>query len=120
MTKTRKEILLVEDDFSIRETLKYVLESEGYVVSTASNGREGLEFLRAATAPHLVLLDFLMPVMGGAQFLRELRADPALAPTPVVIVSATLDELGDHPAKALVKKPIDLDQLLRAVERYAR
>jgi two-component system phosphate regulon response regulator PhoB len=119
MNSVRKPILLVEDDFSIRETLKYVLESESYVVQTANNGQEGLDFLRATDLPHLVLLDFLMPVMGGAEFLRQLRADPKLFPTVVVIVSATVNELGAHKATALVKKPIDLDQLLGVVAKFS-
>jgi CheY-like chemotaxis protein len=119
VTNPRKPILLVEDDFSIRETLKYALESESYVVGTANNGREGLDYLRANSAPHLVLLDFLMPVMGGAEFLQQLRADPQLSSTTVVIVSATLAELGAFEASALIKKPIDLDTLLRVVEKYS-
>jgi CheY-like chemotaxis protein len=60
-------ILVVEDDFSIRETLVEVLELVDYKVVTASNGKEGIEKLQQGLKPCLVLLDMMMPVMGGRE-----------------------------------------------------
>ena len=58
-------ILIVEDDESIRETLKLLLEVEGYFVTVASNGREALELLKKIDTPFMILLDLMMPVMDG-------------------------------------------------------
>jgi two-component system chemotaxis response regulator CheY len=109
-------ILVVEDDFSIRETLVEVLELVDYKVVTASNGKEGIEKLQQGLKPCLVLLDMMMPVMGGREFLNKMSEDAVLSPIPVVVVSATAncDEL--EGAKCFMKKPVDLNQLLRTVE----
>src|ERR1044071_1184503 len=76
-------ILVVEDDSAIREVLTDVLESEGYQVLNAANGREAIQLLRSSTLPCLILLDLMMPVMNGWQFRDEQRQDPLLAPVPV-------------------------------------
>ena len=113
------EILIVEDDFSLRESLKYALEEEGFRVSLADNGREALAKLRSAPKPNLILLDFSMPLMGGKEFMRALRADVAIAATPVVIVGASAEATDVLGARALARKPVDLDQLLTLVHKHA-
>ncbi|RYZ81832.1 MAG: response regulator, partial [Proteobacteria bacterium] len=60
-----KTVLVVEDEYLIRDTLRDALETEGYQVLLASNGQEALEVLAAASHPDLILLDMMMPVMGG-------------------------------------------------------
>jgi CheY-like chemotaxis protein len=114
-------ILVVEDDSAIREVLTDVLESEGYQVVNAANGREAIQLLRGTTLPCLILLDLMMPVMNGWQFRDEQRQDPVLAPVPVVVISAD----SDLPTKAaaihandFLKKPIELNRLLDTVEQY--
>ena len=82
-----KTILLVDDELAIVETVAEVLAWEGYRVVTASNGREGLAAVRTEH-PDLALVDFMMPVMDGVQMLRALRADPAYAALPVVLITA--------------------------------
>jgi two-component system chemotaxis response regulator CheY len=113
-----KSILLVEDDYSVREALQDTLEFEGYEVTTAVNGQEGLSKLRNMSKPCLVLLDMMMPIMGGRDFLDVVLADSLLAPIPVVVVSATAGEADTRGAKAVLKKPVDLDLLLKMVANF--
>lgn len=115
------EVLVVEDDFAIRETLRELLEDEGYHVVWASNGREALTQLRA-TRPSLILLDLMMPVMDGWEFRTAQQRDPTLAGIPVIVISA--DHALEHKVSSLevegwLAKPFELDALLAAVERYA-
>lgn len=112
-------ILVVEDDRDIREALRQALEVEGYTVSVAENGVVGLALLALAPRPCLVLLDLMMPVMNGLEFLRELRQDEVLATIPVVMVTAYGELAAEaRGAVGLVKKPIDLDVLLEFVMQY--
>ena len=123
MSRTPKQILIVDDDGDIRETLSQILEEEGYGVLMASNGAEALARLREAPCPDLILLDLMMPVMDGWQFRTEQRRDPALAEIPVIILSAAgnlHDNTRGFGAAATIKKPIYLDDLLEAIERHSR
>ncbi len=113
-------ILVVEDDADVRETLVLVLESEGFAVREARDGREALEVMRAGFRPDLILLDLMMPVMNGWEFRAEMKRDPELAAIPVVFVSAL--EPAPERATALdaagfLHKPFDLAALLRTVQR---
>ena len=100
-------------------TLQDVLEDEGYSTVVAANGREALERLRALTPPCLILLDLMMPVMSGREFLAALREDGVLAPIPVVVVTAWPTEAQATPGvQGFVKKPIDVEVLLDLVRRY--
>ena len=84
-------VLVVDDIEANRDVLTRRLERQGYAVATADNGRQALEKLRAATFD-LVLLDIMMPEMDGYEVLQRLKADPALRPIPVIMISA-LNEL---------------------------
>jgi CheY-like chemotaxis protein len=112
-------ILIIEDDADIRESLQQVLELEGYTVYTAGNGKEGLALLQRIERPSLILLDLMMPIMNGWEFLEAQRADAQVADVPVVIVSAANDVSKISRAAEIVKKPVDLDQLLDLIARYA-
>jgi DNA-binding response OmpR family regulator len=83
-------VLVVEDDPSVRGLLHTLLSAEGYEVATASDGLAGLV---KATAQHpaLVLLDLMMPDLGGVRVLEELRDDPELADIPVIVVTGKID-----------------------------
>jgi CheY-like chemotaxis protein len=113
-----KDVLVVEDDKDIRETLQQVLELEGYRVTTATNGKEGLESLKGIDRPCVILLDLMMPVMNGWEFLEAHRTDTTLATIPVVVVSAAGDKAKSAPAAGFIKKPVDLESLLNVVRRY--
>jgi CheY-like chemotaxis protein len=116
-----RPILIVEDDEAIRESLRDVLELEGYNVVEAENGRDALDLIESGLAPCLVLLDLMMPVMGGAEFLGVVRATPSLTSLAVIVVSAWPPAAIDlpTPSQGFIKKPVDLDALLASVARFA-
>jgi CheY-like chemotaxis protein len=114
---TVSEILVVEDDEDLRESLAEALGASGHTVHAAEHGAKALELLSGGCRPGLILLDINMPVMDGLKFLELKNADPLLAPIPVVIMSAT--ERRAHPGTAdLVAKPMDLDDLERVIEQH--
>src|SRR5438477_71599 len=85
--QARGPILLVDDEPYILRSLSYLLTREGYAVETASNGEEGLERLRMVHPP-LVFLDIMMPRMNGYEVCEQIKQDPALASTYVIMLSA--------------------------------
>jgi DNA-binding response OmpR family regulator len=87
---TATHVLVVEDDPSVRGLLHTLLSAEGYEVSTASDGLAGL-VKATASKPELVLLDLMMPDLGGVRVLEELRDDPELADIPVIVVTGKID-----------------------------
>ncbi|MBI4510960.1 MAG: response regulator [Deltaproteobacteria bacterium] len=115
------QVLVIDDDLDIRETLATVLAEEGYAVASAANGEEALGYLARAPAPRLILLDLMMPVMNGWQFCARQRELPELASIPVVIISAD-GNLQNHvkeiKACSFLKKPIHLNELLDIVGRF--
>lgn len=112
-----RPVLVVDDNPDIRETLRFVLEDAGYPVYSAENGKEALAILASGKQlPGLILLDLMMPVMSGDEMLKALKAVHALAQIPVTIVTAS-GAPKPPLASALLKKPVDLDVLLRIVER---
>jgi CheY-like chemotaxis protein len=116
-------ILVVEDDFDVRESLKETLEDEGYDVASAADGLDALAYLESHPAPALILLDWMMPRCDGAQFLARKQADPAIAAIPVVLLTADIQKGGKAEALragAFLTKPVMLPELLATVERFAR
>jgi two-component system cell cycle sensor histidine kinase/response regulator CckA len=114
----REQILLVEDDRSIRAALQGILEDEGYAVTTAENGRQALERLRSAAAPALIVLDLRMPVMDGWEFRAAQKSDPALARIPVLAVSADGSaKAAAIDAEAYLRKPLSTEALLNTIGR---
>jgi CheY-like chemotaxis protein len=115
-----KEILIIEDDFSIRLSLKELLESEGYAVQMAGNGQEGLAYLSEnASLPSLILLDLYMPVMDGKTFLAEFAKQfSKLTDLPLLLMTAAAS--GEYPKDfdqtKILKKPIDIDELFAKME----
>ena len=114
-------VLVVDDDPDIRLMIAQALELEGWSVTGAANGAEALRALREGTRPVVVLLDIMMPVMNGWQFMDEQRRDPALATIPVVLISGD-ERLPEKASEAHVagflKKPMDLWALLEVVQRH--
>ena len=114
-------ILLVEDDYDVREALAETLREEGYSVDCAVDGQEALDLLRRQMPlPRLILLDLMMPRMSGADFRAAQRADPILSSVPVVVLSA--DARMAEKARLLdavgaIRKPIDVDDLLGTIKR---
>ncbi len=110
-------ILIVDDNDDGRSFVKEQLESDGFIVSEARDGRAALELLTSAPEPSLVILDLEMPVMSGAELLVAMRARERLARLPVIIVSGSgkaVIPLGD-PVVGVLPKPVELDVLVGKV-----
>ena len=111
-------VLVVEDDPSVRGLLHTLLAAEGYDVATASDGLAGL-VKASSRKPQLILLDLMMPDLGGIRVLEELRGDPALADVPVIVVTGKIDAvpslrevLGED---SVFAKPFGVAELLARV-----
>ena len=111
-------LLVVDDEREIIELLQERLELEGYKVTVATNGKEAFELLRKMDTPCLILLDLMMPVWTGFQFLAAIRPFAELSKIPVVIVSAFPDKAAAAKSVALIQKPIDWDELLQVVKEH--
>jgi CheY-like chemotaxis protein len=113
-------VLVVEDDFDLRDAVADALRDAGHEVLLASNGAEALAVLRnGGPRPGLILLDLMMPVMDGWEFRQKQLADPALASIPVVALSAHADVRHFEAAENLAK-PVSLQKLLDTVARFCR
>jgi two-component system alkaline phosphatase synthesis response regulator PhoP len=115
-------ILVVDDDPAIRDVVADILEMSDYNVKTAGNGAEAFDLMRT-DRPAAVLLDLMMPVMDGWEFLRRCRSGAAYAKLPVAVMSAAKDVAAaahDLGAQAYLTKPFDVDAVLSVVARLAR
>lgn len=114
-----QRILIADDDPDVRESLRLLLEMQGYVVDEARNGREALLRLNITAPPSLIVLDLMMPVMDGWQFRRAQLENPVLASVPVVVISAVpahLQRTNELAALRVFAKPFDYDALLEEVD----
>jgi len=123
LVEAARQILVVDDDSAIREAISEVLQEDGYSVVTAANGQEAMAQLSAARdqPPGLILLDLMMPVMDGWQFLDRYAEDDTLPPVPIIVISANLAASGGiHRRDVLLylKKPLDIDRLLETVHTW--
>jgi len=113
------DILLVEDDEDLSEVLADLLKECGYQVATAIHGREALTYLEGNPLPSLILLDWMMPVMDGEEFVRQKAGLPEIANVPVFLLSAR----GDPPASMVAlgiqrvfRKPLVFETLRAAID----
>src|SRR5215468_3044647 len=83
---TSKFVLIVDDDPDLLDVTSFVIENEGMAVETARNGAEALALLGTGRLPAPVLLDLMMPVMNGWEFLAAVANDPLLTEIPVVVL----------------------------------
>jgi CheY-like chemotaxis protein len=116
-----RTVLVVDDEYGVAEVLEAVLQDEGYRVITAINGRQGLD--RAIeTPPDLIMLDLMMPIMGGAATLAALQAHPTLHRVPVVLMSS-LDEAAVRETcsgyRAFLRKPFRMAEVLSLLGELA-
>lgn len=114
------DILLLEDDVAILEGLVECLELEGHRVHAVTDGAEALGWLEAGNRPRLVVLDLVMPRMGGEEFLRALRARPGARIPVVLMTAASLGTLELPQADAFLAKPFELDEFLGVIRGFLR
>lgn len=117
-----KTILIVEDDEAILSIVKEMLEDEGYLIQTASNGHEALKVLQKEGIPGLILLDMKMPVMDGWHFAAEFNARyDHSAPTVVMTAAGDAEQRAeDIHADAWLGKPFGAENLLSTVKHYIK
>lgn len=110
-------MLIVEDERPIRDLLETVLHDAGYRAETAVHGGEALDSI-ARELPDLVLTDLMMPVVGGVELCRRLKADPRTSAIPVVLMSAILPNGGVAVGQAeFLAKPFDIAAVEATVAR---
>jgi CheY-like chemotaxis protein len=111
---TGHSVLVVDDDDEIRETLRVVLESEGYAVRMAADGAQALAALDTQP-PCFVVLDLMMPAMDGWEVAGHMHDEERLRRIPVCVVTAA-PEWAPSDAMKVLRKPIDFDELLATVQ----
>jgi CheY-like chemotaxis protein len=115
-----KLVLVVDDDPLGREWLSELLDTKGYSVLEAENGKTALEVLRKTPhLPCLIMLDLAMPVMDGREFLKLRAVDPILRKIPVVVVSGNIPS-GEPLVgiDAYLRKPVKVDRLIEIIEQH--
>lgn len=127
--RARPKILVIDDDPDFVEATKVVLESGGYQVLTAYDGKAGLEQVRKEN-PDLVILDIIMPEEDGFKVCEALKADPRLAKIPVIILTSLSERWSEVTlsvtqglrleAEDYIDKPVEPEELLRRVEARLR
>jgi len=117
-TRAAKKILIVEDDEDLHSLYRLYLQGESYRILEARNGKEGLEFAEREK-PDLIILDMIMPVMDGEEFIQKFRVERKDFQTPIIIASvndkipAALIEKGK--IRSVLRKPFPIEVLLREI-----
>jgi CheY-like chemotaxis protein len=122
MSVPPRTILVADDDPDILNIVTLSLETQGYEVYQATNGREAVDVARGHQ-PDLILLDMMMPVMSGYEAVAELKADPTTASIPVVGLSAKAMAADIELASGIgidgyITKPFRIAQVLSVIEGY--
>jgi CheY-like chemotaxis protein len=126
-TQSPAPVLVVDDDADIRETLRTLLEDVPYLVNTAASSAEALAYLRAASSPHVVLLDFLLAGANAGALLRAVLHEATLRRHRYILIPASPVKTFPKEDQRLiaklctevVQKPFDIDDMLRAVDHAA-
>ena len=123
----KKKILLVDDDPDFVEAVKVIVESGGYDVTVAYDGKEGLEAV-AEEKPDLIVLDVMMPVMNGHEACAKLKADEATKGIPIILLTAVADrvttstythrDMLESEAEDYMPKPVEPGELLERIKSW--
>lgn len=123
MSSQPLRILVVDDHDDNLMLLQFLLETEGYLVETANNGRLAIGKIYTAM-PDLVLLDLMMPEMNGYDVTRAIRQDPNLHNLPIILTTADAQIDREHSLKVgandVLPKPIDFNMLLTILSNWHR
>lgn len=117
-------ILVVDDNAHMRELICELLQTNGFKVIWADDGRSGLQQVKIRL-PDLIVSDLEMPTMGGLEFLHALQQDPHMAVIPFIVCSSATESAQRQQALALgavdyLTKPFDCSMLLRSITRQLR
>lgn len=119
-----KTVLIIEDNFEIRDNTSEMLENAGFTVIAAENGHEGLA-VAINSSPDVILCDIMMPGVDGYEVLRQLKNNPATASIPFIYVTASgekneIKAAMDMGANGYVRKPFDTSELIEAISKNMR
>jgi len=109
------EILVIDDESSMRFLLRVTLELAGHHVEEAPNGQVAIERIEGGRIPDLVATDFMMPLLNGGELIDRLRRNPATKAIPIVLVSASPGSERRTTADAFFRKPFDPVALTQCV-----
>ncbi|WP_312176479.1 response regulator [Chryseobacterium sp.] len=117
-----KKILIVDDDPRNIFALKLTLKSRGYQIESCTMAQEAINILKKDNQFSAVLMDMMMPEMDGYEAIRIIRSTPAISKVPVIAVTAQAmpedrQKCIDAGANHYISKPIDVDQLINAIEK---
>jgi len=125
----KKKVLLVDDDPDFVEAVKVIVESGGYDVKIAYDGKEGLEAV-AEDKPDLIVLDVMMPVMNGHQACNSLKKNPDTAQIPIILLTAVADrvttsqythrDMLESEAEDYMPKPVEPAELLELIKSWLK
>ncbi len=121
MKNHNETILVVDDDFDIREALADVLEQEGFETAFAADGYEALDYLRDNPKPCIILLDWMMPRCDGRMFRAAQASDPDLADIPVVLLTADANAASKSATLGVcsfLRKPVELSTLTDVIRQH--
>jgi CheY-like chemotaxis protein len=116
------KILVIDDEPTIVMVLEEILQDAGYEVFTASNGLHGLNSLRKGLRPDLLIIDLLMPVMGGREFLSFVHKDFKLSAMRVILLTGSIPNEKEFPPEEfyqdIICKPFNIDDVVTSVGRF--
>lgn len=120
----KKRILFIEDEIDLARLVGFRLEEEGYEVSVAYDGQEGLAKAQEGH-PDLILLDLMLPKMNGYKICALLKSDPAYSKIPIIIFTARAQQADRNMSKkvgadAYITKPFEADELINAIEKLLK
>jgi CheY-like chemotaxis protein len=119
MSRNRHTILVVDDDHDLRESLREILEEEGFATIGASNGKEAIDLLKSGDhpRPRVILLDIMMPQMTGLDVMDHLRRDISFGKTPIIFMTAFRTLVKTDEKSGVIYKPFSIDRVLAAIRK---
>jgi CheY-like chemotaxis protein len=114
-----KQVLVIDDEVELLESIRAILEAEGYDVVAKSNGHEALEYLRTHR-PDMVFTDVMMPLVSGYDILVAMNGNAVLAPIPKVLMSCVNPSVKQSTFKwdYFLRKPFSIEQLLDLITKF--
>jgi len=118
----KKKIMVIDDEKTICEAIEFLLENEGYDVTTAYNGEEGLMKIYKQP-PDMLIIDLLMPKMNGFKVVRRVRSDPAFKDIPILMLTVVDDKFDiqegyNSGVSDYMVKPFEVDDLVMRVKTF--
>lgn len=122
MPATHEVLMIVDDDQQVSESIGRVLTGQGYDTMLAGDGKEALEILQRGIVPSVILLDLMMPRMGGLELVERLERDDTFCNIPIILMSGHASLARGQKVRDLhlLPKPFDSSDLLRLVRVMAR